>query len=48
MNSTDGIKREIVEEIHKPTRNNFRMRSVIIKSLNDLFQADLVEIIPYA
>lgn len=41
-------KRAIVNEIHKPTRINFKRRKVIIKSLNDLFQADLVEMIPYA
>ena len=42
------IKLEIVNEIHKPARKNFKRRRVIIKGLNDLFQADLVEMIPYA
>lgn len=34
--------------LHKPARRNFKRRHVIIKGLNDLFQADLVEMIPYA
>lgn len=41
-------KRQLVNEIHKPARINFKRRKVIIKSLNDLFQADLVEMIPYS
>lgn len=41
-------KRQVVEEIHKPARINFKRRKVIIKGLYDLFQADLVEMIPYA
>lgn len=38
---------QIVEEIHKPARKRFDRRSVIIKGLNDLYQADLCEMIPY-
>lgn len=45
---TTNVKRQIVEEIHKPARINFKRRSVIIKSLTDLFQADLVEMILYS
>lgn len=41
-------KRQVVNEIHKPARINFKRRKVIIKGLSDLFQADLVEMIPYA
>uniref|UniRef100_A0A1Y1LQW2 Integrase catalytic domain-containing protein n=1 Tax=Photinus pyralis TaxID=7054 RepID=A0A1Y1LQW2_PHOPY len=41
-------KVQLVEELHKPARKNFPRRRVIIKGLNDLFQADLVEMIPYA
>lgn len=37
-----------MDELHKPARKNFKRRRVIIKGLNDLFQADLVEMIPYA
>ena len=41
-------KKQVVEEIHKPARINFKRLKVIIKGLDDLFQADLVEMIPYA
>lgn len=43
-----NIKREVVNEIHKPVRINFPRRRVIVKGINDLYQADLVEVIPYA
>lgn len=43
-----GVKSEIVEELHKPARKNFQRRRVILKGLNDLYQADLVEMVPYA
>lgn len=42
------IKRDIVGELHKQSRVNFERRRVIVKGLDDLFQADLVEMIPYA
>lgn len=45
MHST---KRDIVNELHKPARINFDRRHVIIKGLHELWQADLVEMIPYA
>lgn len=41
-------KRQIVNELHKPARRHYPRRHVITKGLNDLFQADLVEMIPYA
>jgi hypothetical protein len=44
----DKIKKQVVDEIHKQARINFPRRRVIVKSLNDLFQADLVEMIPYS
>ncbi|KAJ8933515.1 hypothetical protein NQ318_007239 [Aromia moschata] len=43
-----SVKRDIVNELHKPARINFTRRKVIIRGLDDLFQADLVEMIPYA
>jgi hypothetical protein len=46
--SIDKIKKQVVDEIHKQARINFPRRRVIVKSLNDLFQADLVEIIPFS
>lgn len=41
------IKKDIVDELHKPARRNFKRRRVIVKGLFDLHQADLVEMIPY-
>lgn len=43
-----NVKKEIVNELHKPARRNFRRRHVIVKGIQDLLQADLVEMIPYA
>lgn len=43
-----SIKEELVNELHKPARKKFKRRKVVIKGLNDLWQADLVEMIPYA
>ncbi|KAF2885806.1 hypothetical protein ILUMI_20367, partial [Ignelater luminosus] len=34
-------------ELHKPARVNFKRRHVIVKSLDDLHQIDLVEMLPY-
>lgn len=42
------IKKNVVNEIHKPARKTFRRRRVLVKGLNDLVQIDLVEMIPYA
>lgn len=41
-------KEIVVNELHKPARKIFPRRRVIVKGLNDLFQADLIEMIPYA
>ena len=41
-------KREIAFELHKPVRKNFNRRRVNIYGKNDLWQADLVEMIPYS
>lgn len=38
-------KREIANELHKPSRKNFTRRNVNVYGKNDLFQADLVEMI---
>lgn len=48
VTTEDSKKRQVVEEIHGPARINFTRRKVIIKGFDDLFQADLVEMIPYA
>jgi hypothetical protein len=44
----ENIKESVVNELHKPARRNYRRRRVIIKGLNDLWQADLVEMLPYS
>lgn len=44
---TSSIKDTIVSELHRSARKNFRRRHVVIKGLNDSFQIDLVEMIPY-
>ena len=41
-------KREIAFELHKPARKNFIRRIVNVYGKNDLWQADLVEMIPYS
>jgi len=41
-------KREIALELHKPARKNFTRRRVNVYGKNDLWQADLVEMIPYS
>lgn len=38
-----NVKREVIQEIHRPARKNFKRRHVIVKSIKDLMQADLVE-----
>lgn len=41
------LKKEVVDELHKPARRNFRRRRVVLKGIDDLWQADLIEMIPY-
>ncbi|KAJ8949387.1 hypothetical protein NQ318_007483 [Aromia moschata] len=41
-------KRQDAEELHKPARINFKRRRVTIKSLFDLYQADLVEMLQHS
>ena len=40
-------KRKIVEELHKAARRNFKRRRVITKGIDDLWQADLVDMSSY-
>lgn len=42
------VLREIAEELHKPARRNYARRPTVVKGFKDLFQADLVEMQPYA
>jgi len=41
-------KRDIANELHKPARKNYMRRRVNVYGKNDLWQADLVEMIPYS
>lgn len=41
-------KIDIVNELHKTARRNFKRRRVIIKGLHDLIQADLAIMLPYS
>lgn len=45
---SENIKETVVDELHKPARKTYRRRRTIVKGLNDLLQADLVEMQPYA
>ena len=40
-------RKQIVNELHKPSRINFIRRKVILKSIDDLWQADLVDMIEF-
>ena len=39
---------ELADELHKPIRRHFRKRKVVAKTVNDIWTADLVELIPLA
>nr|XP_012217211.1 PREDICTED: uncharacterized protein LOC105669048 [Linepithema humile] len=41
-------KRMFVNELHAPTRRNFKRRSVVVKGYDDLWQADVVEMRLYS
>lgn len=41
-------KKQVVEEIHRAARKHFPRRHYIMRGLNDTFQVDLVEMIPYS
>lgn len=41
-------KQKVVEEIHHSARRNFPRRSYVMRGINDTFQADLIEMIPFA
>lgn len=43
-----AAKEGLVNELHRPARRNFPRRKVRILGIDDLWQADLVEMIPYA
>lgn len=41
-------KEQVVNEIHRNARRNFRRRKTIVRGINDTLQADLIEMIPYS
>lgn len=47
-NITKMSKRQVVKEIHRDARKNFRRRKTIVRGINDTIQADLIEMIPYS
>lgn len=42
------LKRTVVDELHKAARRIYPRRKTVLKGINDLWQIDLVEMIPYA
>jgi DNA-binding protein len=42
------LKSKIVDELHKPARIHFPRRNTVIKGMNDLYQADLIEMKPFS
>lgn len=43
-----SLKRDLVNELHKQARKNFKRRRVVMKGIDDLWQADLVEMGDYS
>jgi len=43
-----GLKTEIINELHRPARRHFPRRNTVVKGINDLFQADLIEVRPHS
>lgn len=41
-------RKVVVEELHKPARRNYPRRKVSVRGLDETWQADLVEMIPYS
>ena len=40
--------KQLVEELHKPARRNYQRRKFDLRDIDETWQADLVEMIPYA
>lgn len=41
-------KEDVVKELHKSSRKNFRRRAYTMRGIDDTFQSDLIEMIPFA
>ena len=48
VSQLNDIRADIATELHRPARRNYDRRHVTVRGFRDLFQADLVEMIPYA
>lgn len=48
MSSKEDVKTKVVKELHKPARKNYSRQRTILKGIDDLWQVDLAEIMPYA
>lgn len=48
VNDIDNVKAQIVREIFKPARKKFPRRHVEVRGIDETFQADLIEFLPYA
>ena len=46
--SENNIKKDIINELHRMARVNFPRRRTVIKGMDDLWQTDLCEFIPYS
>ena len=44
----DHQKKVVVEELHKPARRNYQRRKFDMRGIDETWQADLVEMQPYA
>lgn len=48
MERSSSMKASLVEELHKPARRNYPRRAFQVRNIDETWQADLVEMIPYA
>ena len=44
----DRKKEKLVEELHKPARKNYARRKVIVRDIDETWQADLVDLKMYS
>jgi len=47
-NIVNSERRRLVEELHASVRKNFPKRHVIVRGYDDLWQTDIVEMLPYS
>jgi transposase InsO family protein len=48
ISAPSNEKRAIVYELHAPARKNYLRRTTVLKGLNDLWQADLIDVSSYS